>query len=97
LAGTGHVKLGLATLVVGELLKLVLIERLFALSRDKLMSIAAFAWAYARYRQAMDWLQSFEAWQAARRGARRAHTAFRGLARKAKVLRKHPCVLLQLR
>ena len=97
LAGTGHMAPGLAVLVLGEMLKLVLVERLFALSRDKLMSIAAFAWAYGKYRQAMDWLQSLEAWQAARRRTRLIHAAMRGLVRKAKILQKHPCVLLQPR
>ena len=48
LAGIGHVKLSLAVLVVGELLKLVLVERLFGLSRDKRMSIPACAWAYGK-------------------------------------------------
>jgi hypothetical protein len=33
-------------LIVGELLKLLLIERLFSVSRDKLMTIPVFAWCY---------------------------------------------------
>ena len=37
------------TFLVGELLKLVLVERLFHLTRDKLMRIPAFAWAYGKY------------------------------------------------
>jgi len=36
----------------------VLIERLFSLTRDKLMKIPAFVWAY--------WLEATEAWQAIR-------------------------------
>nr|WP_249133341.1 hypothetical protein [Bradyrhizobium sp. AUGA SZCCT0182] len=36
LAATGHVVSSVVTFVVGELLKLVLIERLFSLTRDKL-------------------------------------------------------------
>jgi hypothetical protein len=67
LAATGQVKLGLSVLVVGEILKLVLVERLFSINRDKLMSIPAFAWAYGKYRLAMDWLESIEAWQTVRR------------------------------
>jgi hypothetical protein len=35
-------------LIVGEILKLVLVERLFV-GRDKLMSIPAFAWIYWKY------------------------------------------------
>ena len=66
LAGTGHIAMGMTVLVVGEVLKLVLVERLFSVSREKLISIPAFAWTYERYSQAKEWLESFEAWQIAR-------------------------------
>ena len=42
LAATGQIMISVLTLIVGELLKLVLIERLFSLTRDKLMKIPAF-------------------------------------------------------
>src|SRR6202165_2229714 len=67
LTATGHIGSGLTVLVVGEILKLVLIERLFRVSRDKLMSIPAFAWCYDKFRRAQDWVESLEAWQLARR------------------------------
>ena len=67
LTATGHVASGLAVLGVAELLKLVLIERLFRISRDKLMSIPAFAWGYGKYEQARNWVESLSAWQLARR------------------------------
>jgi hypothetical protein len=51
-------------LIVGELLKLVLVERLFSLTRDKLMKFPAFAWAYTKLREAKPWLEATEAWQA---------------------------------
>ena len=51
LAATGQIISSVLTLIVGELLKLVLIERLFSLTRDKLLNIAAFAWAYIPTRQ----------------------------------------------
>ena len=60
------------TLIVGELLKLVLIERLFSLTRDKLMKIPAFAWAYTKFQQAKAWLEATEAWQAIRTLSRAA-------------------------
>ena len=66
LAATGQIVSSAVTLIVGELLKLVLIERLFSLTRDKLMKIPAFARAYARYRQAKAWLEATEAWRAMR-------------------------------
>src|ERR1700678_1578445 len=40
---------GLICLVVAEILKLILVERLFRVSRNKLMSIPAFALAYGKY------------------------------------------------
>jgi hypothetical protein len=81
LAGTGHVGLGATVFVIGELLKLVLVERLFSISRDKLMSIPAFAWAYGKYRAAMDWVMSLEAWQNARRWTRIAQYRLRRIMR----------------
>jgi hypothetical protein len=67
LVGTGHVAMGLAILVIGEILKLVLLERLFSVSRDKLMSIPAFAWIYRKYKAAKDSVTSMDAWQLMRR------------------------------
>ena len=49
LAATGQVVSGAVTFIVGELLKLVLVERLFQLTRDKLMRIPAFAWVYGKF------------------------------------------------
>ena len=49
LAATGQVVSGAVTFIVGELLKLVLVERLFHLTRDKLMRIPAFAWVYGKF------------------------------------------------
>ena len=63
---TGQMVSSVVTLIVGELLKLVLVERLFSLTRDKLMKIPAFAWAYTKFREAKTWLKSTEAWQAVR-------------------------------
>lgn len=77
LAATGHVAAGVALFVVGEILKLVCVERLFAVSRNKLMSIPAFAWAYRQYRQVMDWLEATAAWQAARRWSKVAQYSVR--------------------
>ena len=44
----------------------MLVERLFSLTRDKLMKIPAFAWAYAKFREAKDWLEATEAWRTIR-------------------------------
>ena len=74
LAATGEIMSSVLTLIVGELLKLVLIERLFSLTRDKLMKIPAFAWAYTKVQQAKAWLEATEAWQAIRKLSRAARS-----------------------
>jgi hypothetical protein len=79
--GTGHVHVGVAAVIVAELLKLVLIERLFHISRDKLMSIPAFAWGYGKYRVAWEWAMSMEAWQRIRRFSRIAQYTVRRYVR----------------
>jgi hypothetical protein len=61
---TGHLAFGLGSLVGAEILKLTIVERLFQLNRNKLMSIRAFAWGYGYWRQVMGWVESSEAWQA---------------------------------
>jgi hypothetical protein len=63
LAATGHVGVGLLVLGIAEVLKLVLIERLFNICRDKLMSIPAFAWGYGKFQRARSWIESLDAWR----------------------------------
>ena len=85
MTATGHIAMGAIVFVAGEVLKLVLVERLFSVSRDKLILIPAFAWAYGRCLQAKEWLESFEAWQTARRQRRLVRYAVRSYVREAKV------------
>ena len=82
LIGTGHATLGLSALVIAEILKLVLIERLFSVSRDKLLSIPAFAWGYRKYSAVKDWFTSMETWQLAMRWICAARDAVRRQAPK---------------
>jgi len=63
LAATGQLIEAALMFVTGELLKLVLVERLFCLTRDKLMRIPGFAWAYGHYARAKAWLTATAAWQ----------------------------------
>src|SRR3954453_5208477 len=72
LAATGQMVSSVVTLVVGEILKLVLVERLFSLTRDKLLKIPAFAWAYGKLQQAKAWLKATEAWRAVQSVSRAA-------------------------
>jgi hypothetical protein len=82
LVGTGHACLGLILLASAEILKIVLIERLFSVSRDKLLSIPAFAWAYRKYSAVRDWFTALETWQLAMRWSRAAKDAVRRTAPK---------------
>ena len=66
MAATGQFILAAATFAVGEILKLVLVERLFELTKTKLLKIPAFAWAYGHYALAKEWLMQTEAWMAVR-------------------------------
>ena len=70
LVATGHIAMGVSALAIAELLKLVCIERLFSVSRAKLLSIPAFAWAYGKYSAVKHRLMSTEAWQFALRCSR---------------------------
>lgn len=94
LVATGHAVLGLVVLASAEILKLVLIERLFSISRDKLLSIPAFAWAYRRYSAVRDWFTSLETWQLAIRWSRVARDAVRRLAaeRRSSLNRLQACL-----
>ncbi len=67
LVSTGKFAPGMAVLAVGEILKLVIVERLFKLCRYKLLKIPLFAWGYGFWRQGVSWLVSMTAWQTARR------------------------------
>ena len=84
LIATGHVVPGFAVLAIAEILKLVIIERLFSVSRDKLLSIPAFAWGYGKYAAAKAWLTSLPAWQVAMRWRRDARVAAARLALEAR-------------
>jgi hypothetical protein len=82
LAATGQMLSAAVTLIVCELLKLVLVERLFHLTRDKLMRIPAFAWTYGKYSEVKAWLQATDAWRAIRALSRAARdTLVRARAR----------------
>jgi hypothetical protein len=75
--GTNHVVSGVTLFVLCEILKLVLIERLFTLSREKLLSIPAFAWSYGKYCSARHWIASLEACRKVQKWARRARCSIR--------------------
>ena len=97
LVGTGHVATGLIFLVVAEILKLALVERLFSVNRDKLMSIPAFAWVYWKNSGAKDCVTSMKAWQVVRRWSLVAQYVIRSYALKLKAAQSLRLITFQSR
>lgn len=54
---------GLAVLALAELIKIVLVERLFHLCRPKLLRISWFAWGYGRVMALFVWLRQWPRWR----------------------------------
>jgi hypothetical protein len=77
LLAKGHVTRATLVLVIGEILKITLVERLFHVGRDKLMTIPAFAWCYNFIVGWLAWLQALPPWQAVRRRLRRTRAVMR--------------------
>jgi hypothetical protein len=80
LAATGQFLSAALAFIFGELLKLILVERLFSLTREKLMTIPPFARLYGWYSQAMAWLKATEAWRTLESLARSVREYFKGIA-----------------
>jgi len=97
MVATGHLKVALTTLVVGEILKLVILERLFSISRDKLILIPAFGWTYRNFCQMKNWLEATETWQAARHWSKVAQNAVRKYAAHLKASQNPDSISLQPR
>jgi len=60
---SGHFIFGVMVLILGELLKITIVERIFHIGREKLMTIKAFAWIYNFIFGWLTWLQALPAWQ----------------------------------
>ena len=60
---SGHVTFGVLVLIIGEILKITIVERIFHIGRDKLMTIKAFAWIYNFASEWLTWLQALPPWQ----------------------------------
>jgi hypothetical protein len=95
LAATGHFGIGLVVFGVGEILKLVIIERLFCVSCQKLLSIPAFAWGYGHYCRIVNCIKATAAWQAARRWSKIAKYSIRGFALQLKASQKISSISFQ--
>jgi hypothetical protein len=67
LFASGHPIDGALLLAIGELLKITVVERLFHMKRDELLSIAWFARLYRFVVGWLDWLKTLPPWRAATR------------------------------
>jgi len=84
LIGSGRVRRGVLVIVVGEVLKITLVERLFELSRDKLLSIPAFAWCHGMVTGWLAVLHALPIWQRLLRYVAATKAFLRHLSRLAK-------------
>jgi hypothetical protein len=64
LVASGQFNFGVLVLVVGEILKITIVERIFHIGRGKLMKIKAFAWTYNFVLGWLTWLKALPPWQA---------------------------------
>lgn len=64
LIASGHFIFGMLILILGEVLKITIVERIFHIGRDKLLTIKAFAWIYNFVSGWLIWLQALPPWQA---------------------------------
>jgi len=90
LIATGHFFAGAVIFIAAEVLKLTVVERLFQLNKDKLLSIPAFAWGYRYWRAIMQIVESLEVWKAARRVAARAANVWRAVFYRFRGARNEP-------
>jgi hypothetical protein len=67
LIASGHFISGASALVLGEVLKVLIVERVFHVGRPKLMKIQAFAWTYHFVVRWFTWLQALPPWQVVKR------------------------------
>jgi hypothetical protein len=90
LIATGRFVHGTSLIVAGEILKLVIVERLFQINRDKLLSIPAFAWIYYFIVGWLDWLKQLPPWQALQRRLRSLKEMVKTLRARLKRRSKRP-------
>jgi len=71
LMGSGHSTEGLLVLIIGEGMKILFLERIFQITRPKLMSFRWFAWAYGKIQRVFAFLMSLTIVRTARVWMRR--------------------------
>jgi hypothetical protein len=84
LMASGHFIEGVTLLVFGEVLKIIVVEHIFYIGRDKLMTIKAFAWIYNYVTGWLTWLRALPPWQNVKRRVRNFTQWARAMKRGAK-------------
>jgi hypothetical protein len=87
LIATGRVAYGVTLVGVAEVLKITVVERLFHFSRDKLMTIAAFACAYNWLMVWLGYLRNQPLWQAVAKQFSTIKAAARRLFKRPRAIR----------
>ena len=67
LIASGHFIFGVLVLALGEVLKITIVERIFHIGRDKLMTINAFALVYNFVSGWLTWVQALPPWRTVKR------------------------------
>jgi hypothetical protein len=67
LIASGHFVSGILALVLAEVLKILIVERVFHIGRPKLMTIPVFARTYGFVVGWLTWLEALPPWQAVKR------------------------------
>jgi hypothetical protein len=88
LIASGHPRYGVLVLAVGEVLKILTVERVFQVGRPKLMTISAFALTYNFIAGWLQWLKALPPWQAVLRQFEKIIRWFRSLKVGRKNLRQ---------
>jgi len=81
---SGHVVIGVMALVLAEVLKIVIVERIFHIARPKLMTIRSFAWTYDFVAGWLAWAKALPPWQAVQRSFDHVKIWVRALLRRAR-------------
>ena len=82
LAAKGQYTRSITVLVIGEILKVTIVERLFHVGRPKLMMIPAFAWTYNYVMAWYAWFEALPPWQAVMRHVRAVKAQARAVWRR---------------
>jgi hypothetical protein len=90
LIASGRVVTGVTALVLGEVLKIMIVERIFQIGRPKLMTIYAFARVYDFVMGGLTWVQALPPWRAVKRSFAGFIVWARALRRRAR-RRKQSC------